>query len=94
MLVYNYYYNATEELDVNSVNNGNGTTSTNVALIVGVSIGSFFGLFLVFFCIIFWYSVFCGENETQEVEIVDQTIVVEGNDAIYPEGFDPNIPPP
>jgi hypothetical protein len=64
MLVYNYYYNATEELDVNSINNGNGTTSSNVALIVGASIGGFFGLLLVIFCIIISYFIFCEENET------------------------------
>ena len=71
MLVYNYYYNATEELDVNSINNGNGTTSSNVALIVGASIGGFFGLLLVIFCIIISYFIFCEKNETWEVEIVD-----------------------
>ena len=94
MLVFNYYYNAYEELDVYTIDNGNGTTSSNVALIVGASIGGFFGLVLVCFCIIFWYNVFCGESETQEVEIVEQTINVEGNEVIYPEGFNPNVPPP
>jgi len=51
MLVFNYYYNAYDEIDVYSID-GNGTSSTNVALIVGSTIGGVFGFVILIFCIL------------------------------------------
>jgi hypothetical protein len=45
MLVFNYYYNAYDEVDVNSINNGNDT-SANVGVIVGATVGGVFACIL------------------------------------------------
>ena len=94
MLVFNYYYNAYDEVDVNSINNGNDT-SANVGVIVGPTVGG------VFACIIITVIICacckcCREidEDSEEVEIVHTTTIIENKDVVYPEGFNPNYPPP
>ena len=41
MLVFNYYYNDYDEIDIKSINNGTASAS-NVTLIIGATIGGFF----------------------------------------------------
>ena len=72
MLVLNYYYNAYEEIDVQSLNNGTDTSNSNVAVIVGATIGGVF-LFVIVLVIII-YCCCCDDDEVEEVEITTYTV--------------------
>lgn len=52
MLILNYYYNDYDEVDIESVNNMNRTSSDNVAVIVGATIGGVFGFVIILIIII------------------------------------------
>jgi hypothetical protein len=94
MLIFNYYYNAYDEVDVNSINNGNDT-SANVGVIVGATIGGVFACIIISVIICVCCKC-CREidDDSEEVEIVHTTTVIEHKDVVYPEGFNPNYPPP
>jgi hypothetical protein len=52
MLIFNYYYNDYDEVDVYTINNGNDT-SVNVGVIVGATVGGIFAciIFMVIICV-------------------------------------------
>ena len=46
MLIFNYYYNDYDEVDVYTINNGNDT-SASVGVIVGATVGGIFACIIV-----------------------------------------------
>lgn len=52
MLIFNYYYNDYDEVDVYTINDGNDT-SVNVGVIVGATVGGIFAciIFMVIICV-------------------------------------------
>jgi high-affinity nickel permease len=82
MIIFNYYYNGYDEVDVYSINNGNSTSGANIAVIVGATVGG------VFFCIIIMIvicvycnccRVYCNccrdFEEEEEVEVITTTVI-------------------
>jgi len=94
MLIFNYYYNDYDEVDVNSINDGNDT-SVNVGVIVGATVGGVFACIIITVIICVCCKC-CREidDDSEEVEIVHTTTVIEHKDVVYPEGLNPNYPPP
>lgn len=95
MLILNYYYNNYDEVDVYTMNDGNGTSSANVAVIVGATVGGIFA-FIILMVVICVCCRGCRDisDDSEEVEVITHTTtVIEHKDIVYPEGFNPNYPP-
>ena len=77
MLILNYYYNNYDEVDVYSINDGNGTSGANVAVIVGATVGGIF-LFIIVMVVICACCRCCREisEDSEEVEIITHTTTV------------------
>ena len=67
MLIMNYYYNNYQEVSVDSLGDGNDTSTLSVPVIVGVSVGGFFMLL----CCIFIACVCCKSCKDEDDESDD-----------------------